>query len=544
MASIKQFLTVAIGLTSGVVGASVKHPPTPEPVTSISCNGKSYSYNSLAGFGALKSDARDQYGDTISIGSAIAVKNWRKTGKKYKATLYGLPDRGWNTNGTQNTIPRLHIFDITFTPAPDASVAKPSKPNLDFDYKKTILLSGPDGKPMTGLDADLTGGLIYPGFPTMPAATYPGDGFGGPGPGGKRISLDAEGLVVEEDGSFWISDEYGPFLYKFSKSGKLVASVQPPDAILPIRNKKASFASNNPPIYGQITAPNPTDPDHGRQNNQGFEGLTVSPDGKTLWVMLQSATRQDGGASSSKRRNTRFLKYSLKKPHGPRRHNDDKVDVKYEAEYVVPLPTFVNAAGQTRVAAQSEIHYISDTQFLVLPRDSSVGRGYSETLSRYRHVDVVDISGATNIKGPKFDDIQDGNITAGGITSPSDILVPGITPATLCPFLDFNINTELSKFTAANGHVVHNGGVTDRGLLNEKWESLALLPVNGERNGHDDKDEYYLIAISDNDFITNNGYINFGKIKYADTSSSVPFLDQQALVFKITLPKGSKPLLG
>lgn len=134
--------------------------------------------------------------------------------------------------------------------------------------------------------------------------------------------------------------------------------------------------------------------------------------------MLQSAARQDGGASSSKRRNARFLKYSLKKSHRGRRHNDDKIEVTYEAEYVVPLPTFVNAAGQTRVAAQSEIHYISDTQFLVLPRDSSVGRGYSETLSRYRHVDVVDISSATNIKGPKFDDIQDGNITAGGIASP------------------------------------------------------------------------------------------------------------------------------
>lgn len=240
MASIKQILTIAIGLTSGALGISVKSNPAPNPpVTSVSCNGKAYSYDNLAGFGALKSDARDKYGDTISIGSSIAVKNWRRSGKNlYKATLYGLPDRGWNTNGTQNTIPRVHIFEITFSPAPaDASVQKPSSPNLQFNYKNTILLYGPDGKPMTGLDADPVGGLSYPGFPTLPAATYPGDGFGGPGPGDKRLSLDAEGLVVEEDGSFWISDEYGPSLYKFSSEGKLVASLQPPDAILPIRNK-------------------------------------------------------------------------------------------------------------------------------------------------------------------------------------------------------------------------------------------------------------------------------------------------------------------
>jgi len=189
-----------------------------------------------------------------------------------------------------------------------------------------------------------------------------------------------------------------------------------------------SFSSNNPPIYDPSIIPNPADPDHGRQNNQGFEGLTLSPDGKTLWVMLQSAARQDGGASSSKRRNTRFLKYSLKKKKGGKSHrrhdDDDKVEVTYEAEYVVPLPTFTNANGATRVAAQSEIHYISDTQFFVLPRDSSVGRGYADTSSRYRHVDIVDISGATNIKGSKFDDILNGNITVGGTASPCKLSLP------------------------------------------------------------------------------------------------------------------------
>jgi hypothetical protein len=124
--------------------------------------------------------------------------------------------------------------------------------------------------------------------------------------------------------------------------------------------------------------------------------------------MLQSAARQDGGASSSKRRNTRLLKYALGKQN----------EATYEAEYVVPLPTYVNGEGKTRVAAQSEIHYVSDTQLLVLARDSSAGRGQEDPLSRYRGVDIVDIAGATNIKGPKFDDVQNGNVTVGGVDSP------------------------------------------------------------------------------------------------------------------------------
>ena len=392
------------------VTASPTLPSSPS-VASVSCNGRVYTYDGLAGFGSLRSDARDKYGDTISIGSSMAIKKWKKAGKKYEGTMYGLPDRGWNTNGTQNTIPRVHIFDITFTPAPDATLSKPSGPNLELAYRDTILLYGPDGKPMTGLDPDFTGGLSYPGYPTMPAATYPGDGFGGAGPGDKRIALDAEGFVLEDDGSFWVSDEYGPFLYRFNSNGSMLAAIQSPDALLPIRGNHISYNSNTPPIYDKELVPKPADPDHGRQNNQGFEGLTISPDGKTLWVMLQSAARQDGGASSSKRRMTRFLQYGLSSG------KKGQVRTTYEAEYVVPLPIYLNADQATRVAAQSEIHYVSGTQFLVLSRDSGAGRGQKDPLSRYRQADIVDISSATNIKGPKFDDIQNGNLTAGGITN-------------------------------------------------------------------------------------------------------------------------------
>lgn len=54
--------------------------------------------------------------------------------------------------------------------------------------------------------------------------------------------------------------------------------------------------------------------------------------------------------------------------------------------------------------------------------------------------------------------------------------------------------------------MIHNGAPVNLGLLNEKWEALALLPVDNKRSKNcDDNDEYYLITLSDNDFITNNG---------------------------------------
>ena len=46
--------------------------------------------------------------------------------------------------------------------------------------------------------------------------------------------------------------------------------------------------------------------------------------------------------------------------------------------------------------------------------------------------------------------------------------------------------------------------------------------------------EWYVFSMSDNDFITQDGFMEFGKFTYSDASGFN--LDNQALVFKITLP--------
>lgn len=147
---------------------------TPAAVNVTTCNGNTYTYSALAGYGKLASDARDKFGDTIGgIGSAIALdkKSWKsKKGKKeaYQGIVYGLPDRGWNTEGTQNTQSRIHKFSVDFEIV-DATVEKPASPNFKLTYLDTLLLSGPDGTPLTGLDP--TGNITYKGFPSLPLAT-------------------------------------------------------------------------------------------------------------------------------------------------------------------------------------------------------------------------------------------------------------------------------------------------------------------------------------------------------------------------------------
>lgn len=195
-------------------------------VNQTTCVNKTYTYQELAGFGLIPGNARDEFGDTIGgIGSAIALdrSQWKKLDNgSYTGVIWTLPDRGWsvqpaswslipeilillyrNTEGTLNFQPRVHKFGILFTPQPNSTVAYPSGNNLFFNYRETIRFYGPDGTPCTGLDADGTGHLSYPGFPDLPVATYQGDGFGNTGEGGKRIPVDSEGIILNSDGTFW-----------------------------------------------------------------------------------------------------------------------------------------------------------------------------------------------------------------------------------------------------------------------------------------------------------------------------------------------------
>ena len=521
-------LTSSLTAPLSIVAALPNCDTTPSTfVKQTTCAGKTYTYESLAGYGFIPSDARDKFGDTIGgIGSSIAIdrKSWRKSKSKksaqYTGILYTLPDRGWNTEGTLNFQNRVHKVRITLTLNDTATVADPSPPNVQLQYLDTTLLTDPKGTPVTGLDPDVKGGAHFSGFPTLPQATFVGDGFGNPGPGGKRVSVDSEGLVLDKKGGYWVSDEYGPYIYHFNAKGEMVTAIQPPRAYLPRRNCSISFSAASPPIYNPDEVVNPEETESGRNNNQGLEGLTASPDGTKLFALMQSALDQEGGPDNPNRRQARFLEYDISKPEDP----------KYTAEYVVTLPLYTDptakASKATKVAGQSEIHYLSDTTFLIISRDSGFGKGQDNSTSVYRHVDIFSIAPpATDIKK------HDNDKTNGTIASPTGVLEPGIVAAEYCSFIDFNINSQLNRFG------VHNGGAQDAGLLNEKWEGLALVPVDGK---HGKDGEWFLITLSDNDFITQNGFLKGGEYRYKDSSGFE--VDNQALVFRVSLPKGLDPL--
>jgi hypothetical protein len=451
----------------------------------------------LVGVGRLPADLRDKFGETFGSGSGIAVdpKSWTRTPAGYQGTFYMLPDRGYNVRETTDYRARINKLSVTFKPFddPQAVPLAERQRSIEATLVDTILLTDPGGEPLTGLDPNgirrAAGGL-----PDLPQA-----------PNG-RVSIDTESLVLLPDGSFFVGDEYGPYIYRFSPAGRLLAVIRPPEAFIPKRGGKDHFSSDNPGAGSQ--APEPRNPEAGRQNNQGFEGLTLTPGGRFLVVALQSATRQDGGASAETRRYARLLYYDIVDLDRP----------KLAREHVIPLPVFEDANGRQRVAAQSELLALDETFFLLLCRDAGNGYGTDGAASRYRTIELLDTARATNIAGSPYD----GTVPV----APNGKLVDGVVPATLTRYIDINDNAELRKFG------LHNGEPNDRNNLSEKWEGMTLVPSLDPANPND----FFLFITNDNDFITQNGYQ--AGAGYRDASGVE--VDTMLLAYRITLPEQMK----
>lgn len=468
------------------VGAAL--PLSAQPVSTARVGSSLFVNHGLVGVGRIPASARDRFGETFGSFSAFAFQpgSWaRLPDGWYTGTLFAQPDRGYNVNATLNYTPRVYRLNLVFRPAPAGAA---SQNQVGLTLIDTIKYTEADGTPLTSLDPGSNTSASRTGFPVLPAAFN------------NRISLDAEGIIVNADGSFWVSDEYGPYIWRFAADGKLLSAIRPPEALVGKRNGADSFSSNNSPAGQPV--PSPANPVTGRQNNQGLEGLSVSPDGRTLFALLQSATRQDGGTggTSATRFNTRLLAYDISGPSPVLR-----------GHYVVQLPTFTSGTT-TLVAAQSEMLALNNTQFLVLARDSGNGRGLNPT-SLYRNVLVYDVASATNLVGTEFE-------TAGRPVAPNGVLDAGIRPAARSEFLNLNVSSDLARFG------LKNGPTDDANNLSEKWEALALMPALDPFA----PDDYFLFIGNDNDFQTTNGFHD-GASYNAGVDN-----DSMVLVYRVSLP--------
>lgn len=245
---------------------------------------------------------------------------------------YGLTDRGPNVDGPNG----VKIEPLpSFTPAIGKFRLTDGKAALE----KTIPLRAGDGTPYNGrVSTEASTGETILDLNGKALA---------PDPNG----YDPEGLVALPDGTFWVSDEYGPYITHFDRSGKAIGRLSPFNASLP-----AELANRVP--------------------NKGMEGLTITPDGSTLVGIMQSALQQkDLTPKPANVAPVRIVTYNLR--------------TKATHEYLYLLDDPAKNSG-----AVSEITAVSNTRFLVDERDGNMEPG------AFKKLFAIDLTGATDV-GPK-----------------------------------------------------------------------------------------------------------------------------------------------
>lgn len=91
--------------------------------------------------------------------------------------------------------------------------------------------------------------------------------------------FDVESIVRAVDGTYWMGDEFGPFLLHFDRAGRLLSAPVPlPDVRAP----------ENPSLGGGT--PN-------LASSKGYEGLAASPDGRYLYPLLEGTVTGDPAGS-------------------------------------------------------------------------------------------------------------------------------------------------------------------------------------------------------------------------------------------------------
>ena len=463
--------------------------------TSTTFNGQTFVNHGLQGVARLPASTRDFNGDTFGAFSGLDVLpgTWRKTATGYTGAMYGLPDRGPNGVGsvTFSDYPgRVNSFSMNFTPYTSTAnlpVSADSQQQLGLVQTGGFLFKDFNGKVTTGLDP-ATGATA---FVTQDGKSLPGSTVG---IAAGKISLDAEGLRFLNNGSFYVSDEYGANVYYFDKTGNMKGVIQPPAAVMPRTATGLSFTSL-------------TDATTGRRLNQGLEGIALTPDNKKLATLLQSAPMQDSTTAQQTRTNTRLMIYDISQsatPSAPIGH------------YVMQLPIFTsngNGTAPNRTAAQSELLALNDSQFLVLSRD---GNGLGQALLNpvYKSVLLIDTTGATNIAGTPFE-------TTTTPVAPGGVLNSTITPVSQVEVVNILNTTQLGKF----GININNTAPT-RLTLTEKMEGMALVPALDENAPQD----FFLLVANDNDFLSST--CSVGGQNCAQPVNS----DALVLTYRMTLP--------
>ena len=251
---------------------------------------------------------------------------------------------------------------------------------------EAIVLRDPDRRIPWTIVCDQESGVRLPDFSfnALPA-TPPACGT----QAGARIltgfDLDPESFVRAGDGTFWVGEEFGPFLVHVAADGRVL---EPPVEVPGVRSPQNPFLT----LSDRTTAERPT-----LAASRGFEGVAISPDGSRLHALLEGAVAGDDA------QDLRLYTYEITK----RAFFGGFLKVRLELpSQKVNLASLVDTAG-VRVYPDAvapprgpvsigEVKAVNDRQLLLIERDN---QGDDLPAPRFKKVFLLDLAAAAERDG-------------------------------------------------------------------------------------------------------------------------------------------------
>lgn len=205
--------------------------------------------------------------------------------------VWALCDRGPNLKITDDTDaygwspaePRKFTKGAKLMPRPDIgpSIARLRLAGDEVELLEVLKVQNGDGQPVSGCPIPMAA------LAGEQAVDLEGRDLQ-PDPNG----MDTEGIALLADGSFWLTEEYGPSLIKVNSEARMIRRLVP---------EGVDLSSASPP--GEACLPALAQK---RKLNRGFEAIAAAPSGDTLFVAFQSPLAHPDKKAHEKARHVRI----------------------------------------------------------------------------------------------------------------------------------------------------------------------------------------------------------------------------------------------
>ncbi len=247
--------------------------------------------------------------------------------------------------------------------------------------------------------------------------------------------IDAEGIIVDKDGNFWICEEGGPTIWKLNSNGVVLKRFTP---------------------YANLSGAQPEDVMIDtvfkyRKNNRGFEGISITPNGK-IYAIIQSPLLYP---TSTVGENTMI-------------HRILEIDPSNNATRMFAYLNdgIIGAAGANQIRLRDwkigDMAAINDSMFLLIEHTF---RGTTDRKNIY----LININGATNVNSGLY-----GGKTLEALVDATGLATNSIKPVKKTLFLDLLANSWLAALDKPEALAIINDSTIVVGNDNDYGQTCPL----------------------------------------------------------------------